>query len=46
MTYGYNTLLLDYDIAITAGTENRGARTPVDIKSEIIRKFRETSDFT
>ena len=28
-----------------AGTGNRGARTPADIGSEIIRKFREASDF-
>ena len=45
MTYGYNTPLLDYDIAAVGGTENRGARTPADIGSEITRKLREASDF-
>ena len=45
ITYEYNTLLLDYDITAAAGTENRGARTPADIRNEIIRKFRETFDF-
>ena len=44
ITYGYNTLLLDYNIAAT-GTENRGARTPAEIKKEITRKLREASDF-
>ena len=46
ITHGYNTPLLDYDIATTAGTRNRGVRTPADIRSEITRKLRETSDFT
>ena len=46
MTHGYNTPLLDYNIAAAAGTENRGARTPADIGSEITRKLRKTSDFT
>ena len=45
ITYGYNTPLLDYDIAATAGTGNRRARTPADIGSEIIRKIREASNF-
>ena len=44
ITYGYNTPLLDYDIAAAAGTGNRGARTPADIRSEITRKF-QASDF-
>ena len=45
MTYGYNTPLLDYDIATAAGTGSRGARTPADIGSKITRKLREASDF-
>ena len=45
MTYGYNTLLLDYDIAAADGMEDRGARTPAEIGNEITRKFRETFDF-
>ena len=46
ITYGYNTLLLDYNIAAAVGMENRNARTPADMGNEIIRKFREASDFT
>ena len=45
MTYGYNTLLLDYDIAAAAGMKNRGARTPAEMGNEIIRKLREAFDF-
>ena len=45
ITHGYNTPLLDYDITAAAGTGNRGARTPADIRSEITRKLREASDF-
>ena len=45
MTHGYNTPLLDYDIAAAAGTEDRGARTPAEIGKKIIRKLREASDF-
>ena len=45
MTHEYNTPLLDYDITAVAGTENRGARTPADIGSEITRKLLEASDF-
>ena len=44
MTYGYNTPLLDYDIA-AANAEDRGARTPVEMEEKIIRKFREAFDF-
>ena len=44
MTHGYNTLLLNYDIA-AASAEDRGARTPVEIGEKIIRKLREASDF-
>ena len=44
MTYGYNTLLLDYNIA-AAGIKNRDARTPAEIKNKITRKLREASDF-
>ena len=45
MTHGYNTPLLNYDIAAADGTENRGARTPVEMGNEIIKKLREASDF-
>ena len=45
ITHGYNTLLLDYDIAAAVGTEDRGARTPAEIRKEITRKLREASDF-
>ena len=45
MTYGYNTPLLDYDIAAANGTEDRGARTPAEMGNEITRKLREASDF-
>ena len=44
ITHGYNTLLLDYDIA-AANAEDRGARTPAEMGEEIIRKLREASDF-
>ena len=44
-THGYNTPLLNYDIATATGTGDRGARTPADIRSEIIKKLREASDF-
>ena len=44
ITYGYNTPLLDYDIA-AVGTEDRGARTPAEIGKEITRKLREAFDF-
>ena len=46
MTHGYNTPLLDYDIATAAGTENRGVRNPAEIRNKITRKLQETSDFT
>ena len=45
ITHGYNTLLLDYDIAAADGTENRGARTPAEMGNEITRKLREAFDF-
>ena len=45
MTYGYNTPLLDYNIAAADGTKNRGVRTPAEMGNEIIRKLREASDF-
>ena len=44
MTHGYNTPLLDYDIA-AANAEDRGARTPAEMEEKIIRKLREASDF-
>ena len=45
ITHRYNTLLLNYDIAATTDTEDRGARTPAEIGKEITRKLRETSNF-
>ena len=45
MTHGYNTPLLDYDIAAATGTGDRGARTPAEIGKKITRKLREASDF-
>ena len=45
ITHGYNTPLLNYDIAAADGTEDRGARTPAEIGNEITRKLREASDF-
>ena len=45
ITYGYNTPLLNYDITATAGTRNRGARTPAEIGNKITGKLREASDF-
>ena len=44
ITHGYNTPLLDYDIA-AASAEDRGARTLVEMGEKITRKFREASDF-
>ena len=46
ITHRYNTPLLDYDIAAADGTEDRGARTPAEIRNKITRKLREASDFT
>ena len=45
ITHRCNTPLLDYDITAAAGTENRGARTPAEIRNKITRKLRKTSDF-
>ena len=45
ITHGYNTPLLNYDIAAVAGIENCGARTPAEIRNKIIRKLREASNF-
>ena len=45
ITHGYNIPLLDYNITAAAGTENRGARTPADMRNEITRKLQEASDF-
>ena len=44
ITHGYNTPLLDYDIA-AASAEDRGARTPVEMGEKITKKLREASDF-
>ena len=45
MTYGYNALLLNYDIAAAAGTGDRGACNPAEMGNEITRKLRKASDF-
>ena len=45
MTYGYNTLLLDYNISAAAGIGNRGVHTPAEMGNKIIRKLREAFDF-
>ena len=45
MTHGYNTLLLDYNIAAADSTKDRGARTPVEMGNEITRKLRKAFDF-
>ena len=42
----YNTLLLNYNITIITGIEDRGMYTPVEIRKKIIRKLRETFNFT
>ena len=44
MTYGYNTPLLNYNIAAVSA-EDRGARTSVEIGEKITRKLREVFDF-
>ena len=45
ITHGYNTPLLDYNIAAANGTENRGVYTPVEMGNKITRKLRKASDF-
>ena len=45
MAQKYNTLLLNYNITAAAGTENRNARTPAEIRKEITRKLQEASNF-
>ena len=45
ITHGYNTPLLDYDIA-AASAENRKARTPAEMGKKITKELREASDFT
>ena len=45
MTHGYNTPLLEYNIAAAGGTEDRGVRTPAEMGNEITRKLREAFDF-
>ena len=45
ITHGYNTLLLNYNIAAADGIENRGVRTPAEMRNEITKKLREASDF-
>ena len=44
ITHGYNTPLLNYDIA-AASAEDRGVRTLAEMGEKIIRKLREASDF-
>ena len=46
ITHGYNTPLLNYNIAAADGTEDRGTRTPAEIRNEITRKLQEASDFS
>ena len=46
MVHGYNIPLLDYDIGTAANIKNRGARTPVEIRNKILKKLRETFNFT
>ena len=45
ITYGYNTPLLDYDIAAADSTEDRGVYTPAEMGNEITKKLREASNF-
>ena len=45
ITHGYNTPLLNYNIAAATNTEDRGTHTPAEIGKEITRKLQETSDF-
>ena len=45
ITHGYNTPLLDYNIAAAAGIGNRGARTPAEMGNEITKKLQEAFDF-
>ena len=42
--HGYNIPLLDYDI-VAADTEDRGARTLIEMGEKITRKLRKASDF-
>ena len=46
MTHGYNTPLLNYNIAAVDGTKDRGARTPAEMGNKITRKLWEAFDFT
>ena len=43
--YGYNIPLLDYNTAVAAGIEDRGTRTPMEIRNKITRKLREVFNF-
>ena len=45
ITHKYNTPLFDYNITTAAGTRNRGARTPAEIRNKITKKFREAFNF-
>ena len=45
ITHGYNTPSLNYNIVAADDTEDRGARTPAEIRNEITRKLREAFDF-
>ena len=44
ITHRYNTPLLNYNIT-AANAEDRGTRTPAEIREEIIRKLREAFNF-
>ena len=46
MIHGYNIPLLDYNMGTAADIGNRDARTPVEIRNEILKKLRETFNFT
>ena len=45
ITYRYNNPLLNYNIAAADGTEDRGARTPAEMRNKITKKLWEASDF-
>ena len=45
ITHRYNIPLLDYNTTAVAGTKDRSARTPTEIRNKITRKLRKVSDF-
>ena len=46
IVHGYNIPLLDYNMSTVVDMKNGGAHTPVEIRNEILRKLRETFNFT